>query len=250
MAEVGGLDTLGLPAIDLPLDAGDGPFWASPPDPNAPRAAFAETNEVFRRTGPFEDNFVTDSPLLGTASRISIGRFHVSDTIKPEQFRRVHQTFTNPVGSNLDGTFEIQFTGAGQAVVRQGAHALASGQGALANALLALDDGALLPSPTMYAQSTTFQIRLRMPGYEPGQGGIEAPDPRCFSATSALGRRLLRANALEVFTFGNRSGESRVIAIPYPVGRAIPVIFDIVNLYPAHSAIVDFYVEVFVRRGD
>lgn len=133
----------------------------------------------------------------------------------------------------------IRFT-AGQSII--------SYAGALANAFLALDDGALIPYPTMHAQSTTFSIRLRMPGYEPMPGEVSTPDAQCLDAGSDYGRRVLSANRIENFTFGNSARERKVIEIPYPVGRLIPIIFDIVNLYPAHIAIVDFFVEVLINR--
>ena len=249
MAETDDLTAWGTPVLDLPLDEGDGPFLSAPGDPNATRARPATSTETFRRTEPFQDNIMTDNALLGPSSHISIGRFHVSDTLRPDSFRRVHQTFTHRPSPDLNGTFEIRFTGAGQAILRQRTHALASGAGALANAALALDDGALIPSPTLYAESTTFQIRMRVPGYEPSRfGGIQTPDPNCFDGNSEYGRRLLSANRIEEFHFGNSARERKVIALPYPVGQSIPVVFDIVNRNPTHNIIVDFFVDVLINR--
>lgn len=250
MSQTGALDALGNPVIDLPLDIGDGPFMMAPPDPGAPRALQASVEEQFRRTEPFQDNWLTNNQVLGPSSQISLGRFHVSDSIRPGEFRRVHQTYTHRPSPDLDasGTFEIWFTGAGEAIVRQGANATVSASGALGNAMLALDDGALIPHPTMYAASTTFKIRLRMPGYEPVAGVTVAPEPGNVDARTSYGRRLLGANKITEFSFGNSSRERKVIDIPYPVGRSIPVIFDIVNLYPAHICIVDFFVDVMINR--
>ena len=251
MAQTDDLNALGNPVIDLPEDIGDGPFVSAPPDPDAMTARPASIDEQHRQTEPFQDNWITDNPVLGPSSHISLGRFHVSDSIQPGAFRRVHQTFTHRPSRDLDagGTFEIRFTGASQAIIRQSLHATVDAQGALGAALMALDDGALIPYPTMYAQSTTFKIRLRMPGYEPGPGGVIAPEARCIDAKSVSGRRLLSANRIEEFSFGNSARERKVIDISYPVGRSIPVIFDIVNLYPAHICIVDFFVDVFINRS-
>lgn len=239
----------GTPTIDLPEDMGDGPFFTGPADSNAIGARPAASSERFRRTEPFSDNIMTDNALLGPSSHITVGLFHVSDMLRPNSFRRVIQSFTHRPSPDLNGTFEIRFTGAGEAIIRQHAHALASGVGALANAALALDDGALIPTPTLYAHSTTFQIRLRMPGYEPSRfGGIQVPDPNCFDGTSEVGRRVVSANRIEEFSFGNSPRERKVIPVPYPVGQSIPVVFDIVNHNPTHNIIVDFYVEVLIDR--
>lgn len=244
------LNSFGNPIIDLPDDIGDGPFWSAPPEAGVIGARPASTTDLLNRREPFQDNWMTDNAVLGPSERISIGRFHVSDSIQPGAFRRVNQTFTHVPSRDLNatGTFEIQFTGAGQAIVRQATHATQSASGALANALLALDDGALIPYPTMYAQSTTFKIRLRMPGYEPGGGGVQIPDPYCFDPASEHGQRLLTANRIEEFTFGNSARERKTIPINYDVGRSIPVAFDIVNLYESHICIVDFFVDVYINR--
>ena len=102
MAELDDLDTRGIPVIDLPEDIGDGPFMSAPADPNVARATQAATSEVFHRDAPFQDNILTDNVLLGPSSHISLGIFHVSDTIQPGQFRRVHQTFTHRPSRDLD----------------------------------------------------------------------------------------------------------------------------------------------------
>ena len=251
MAQEDGLNILRQPAIDLPEDIGDGPFWTTSPDPNAPRPRFADTETFFKREEPFEDNIMTDNPVMGPSERIALGVFHVSDTLRPNSFRRVHQTFTHRPSEDLPAnvTFQIEFTGAGQAIVRQGLHATAElPAGALSAALGALDDGALLPAPTMYAQSTSFEIRLRMPGYEPTRQGVQTPDWRCFDTNSDFGRQLLSANSIETFTFGNSGRERKIFPINYPVGRSIPVIFDVVNHMPTHRAIVDIIVKVLAVR--
>ena len=248
MATTDDLNMLGNPVIDLPTDIGDGQYSPSPSSLGAMPAA---GNETFRRNEPFKDNLLTDNPLQGPSSHISIGRFHISDMLRPNSFRRVHQSFTHRPSPDLNGTFVIRFSGAGIAILRQKSHALVGGVGALANAALALDDGALIPTPTLYAQSTTFSIRLRMPGYEPSNmSGVVTPDPNCFDNHSNFGRRLLSANRIEEFTFGNSAGEHKVIPIPYPVGQSIPVAFDIVNHIPTHNIIVDFFVEIFIDRSE
>ncbi|WP_249740653.1 hypothetical protein [Agrobacterium rubi] len=92
MPQLDNLDVFGRPAIDLPTDLGDGPFFSAPPSKVAKTPTFAETEELFRRTEPFEDNSMTNMPVFGRSSHIMIGRFHVSDTLSPNTFRRVYQT--------------------------------------------------------------------------------------------------------------------------------------------------------------
>lgn len=251
MAQTDALNALREPVLDLPLDLGDGPFLTAPADPDTLRARPASTQEYFRRTEPFEDNTLTgDSLFARPASHITIGRFHVSDMLRPNSFRRVYQTFSYRPSPDLEGTFEIRFTGAGRAITRQNAHARVDGAGALANAALALDDGALFPYPTLPAQATTFQIRLRVPGYEPNRyGGVIPPDIRCLDASSEYGRQTLRANTIVEFDFGNSGREWQMFPVPYPAGLSIPVIFDIVNQNPIHQIIVDFFVDVLIDRS-
>lgn len=253
MPQIDKLDIFGRPVIDLPEDFGDGPFISSLSN-NEYGAKFAESNELLRRTEPFEDNFLTNMPVLGRSSHIMIGRFHVSDTLKSNSFRRVHQTFSYQPSPDLRGTFEIRFTGAGNAIARELGDALASSAapqapGAFAEAIESLEGAKLLAQPTLPAQSTTYEIRLRMPGYEPdGNGQVRKVDPRCILATSEEGKRLLNQNSIETFSLGNNSGERRVFPITYPVGKSIPVIFDIINHVPGFSITVDLMVEVLVDR--
>lgn len=252
------LDVFGVPVLDLPSDLGDGPFLSAPSSSVANNPVMASSNELFRRTEPFEDNFMTNMPVLGRSSHIMIGRFHVSDTIKSRSFRRVYQTFAYQPSPDLEGTFEIRFSGAGIATYREAVQAaegnflpnnLEKVPGAFANAMESLDGMKELSQPTLPARATTYQIRLRMPGYEPGNSGQnKTVDPLCILATSEQGRRLLSQNAIEVFSFGNHIGERKVFPITYPVGRSIPVIFDIVNHVPGFSISVDLLVEVLINR--
>ncbi|MDQ0458081.1 hypothetical protein [Rhizobium paknamense] len=249
------LNALGIPVINLPEDIGDGPFLSPSGNGKAEGPKMAESEELFRRTEPFKDNFLTDMPVLGRSSHIMIGRFHVSDTLKPQSFRRVYQTFSYQESADLKGTFEIRFTGAGIAIFRESMDALAGNvgpkaKGAFADAMDTLEAGKLVAQPTLPSQATTYEIRLRMPGYEPDGSGRTLPvDPRCVLATSEEGQRLLKQNSIETFSFGNHANERRVFPITYPVGRSIPVIFDIINRSSGFSINVDLIVEVLIDRS-
>ena len=280
MPQVDGLDAFGRPVIDLPTDFGDGPFFIASPSKVANTPKFAETEELFRRTEPFEDNSMTNMPVFGRSSHIMIGRFHVSDTLSPNTFRRVYQTVSYQPTADLEGNFEIRFTGAGKAIGRELSDALVptlqsksiaskpfrgngpssgasgnlvpkplEGKGALSDAMDALEAGKMLFQPTMPAQSTTYQIRLRMPGYEPkGSYTTQSVEPRCILASSDEGRRLLSQNEIAVFSFGNSNGERKVFPITYPVGRSIPIVFDIISHVPMFAITVDLLVEVLIDR--
>lgn len=253
MAQTDELDVFGDPIIDLPEDIGDGwnGQYLTMPNSKLVDGRSAAISSRHDQRQPFRDTLMTDNWAMGPSTFISLGRPHVSDSIRPRQFRRVHQIFRHMPSRDLDetGTFAIRFWGAGIAVARQQTHALVSGSGAFANAMLALDDGALIPYPTQYAAATTFTIRLRMPGYEPQPGNIVAPASGCFDHNSGYAKSILRANSIEEFTFGNRISEMKQIEIPYPAGRSIPVTFDIVNDGPA-AILVDFFVEILINRTE
>lgn len=248
------LNVFNEPVIQLPKDFGDGPFLSAGEGSKTESAKFADTNELFRRNEPFEETFLTDLPVFGRSSHIMIGRFHVSDTLKPRSFRRVYQTFSYKPSADLEGNFEIRFTGAGVAIFRESIDALAGNvgpkaSGAFSDAMDSLEAGKLVAQPTLPSQATTYEIRLRLPGYEPDSSGLtKSPDPRCILATSEEGQRLLNQNSIETFSFGNHSNERRVFPITYPVGRSIPVIFDIINHSKGFSINVDLMVEVLIDR--
>jgi len=247
------IDILGNPVLSLPEDPGDpGGFMRTvePGDLGGARPATIGRGQMTEQ--PWEDNILTDNWALGPSDRITLGSFHVGDTLRPRTFRRVSQTFTHRPSPDLNetGTFEIHFQGASEAIIRQSTHAMAgpgqaagSGANALMQGLMALDDGALLPTPTLYAAASHVEVRLRMPGYE-----MDQAHPVCFQTHTIMGRPLHSAGEIETFTMGNSARELRVIPITYHVGRSIPLTFDIVNHNPTHSVIVDFWVRVYINR--
>lgn len=253
MATVDGLDALRFPEIALPEDIGDGPFFINAPDPTLDRPAMADTETLFRREDPFEETWLTDMPIFGKSDFISMGRLYINDIIPPKSFRRVNQHFRNEQSATLSGTPTIVFQGGSIAIIEEGLGALApNAEGALGRAQGALDAAGMLVRPTLPAASAGYYIRLRLPGFEPTGSSMTQPplEVLCIDPRTPSARRLLSANTIDEFYFGNSGGDKKVYQIDYPVGRSVPLIFDIVNRNPTHNIIVDFTVSVLIDRRE
>lgn len=271
----------GQPEIELPLDLGDGPFLTAAHDAGAkavqPAAVVPES--VFQRKSPFRETFMTDIPILGKTNLVSIGYFRVSDKLKPNSFRRVFQHFRNQQSDRLRGPVIIMFRGSGIAIIEEGLGAIApspskvevprpqyptrrnargrssapSTKGkSLVDAMDALEQAQAWATPTMPAQSSFFFIDFRFPGYEPSPGIALTPgDVMCFNPlTGSDVSSLRRANQTDRFLMGNSASDAQAYRLDYPLGRSIPVIFDIVNTNPNHSVVVDMNVTVLIDRSE
>lgn len=250
MTTVDGLDVLRVPLIALPEDMGDGPFWMNRPDPNQERPVFAK---LFRREEPFEETWLTDMPIFGKSDFISMGRLYINDVIHPNSFRRVNQHFRNEQSENLSGTPIIVFQGGSIAIIEEGLHALAPKTGgAMGAAQDALNAADMLVRPALSARNSSYNVRIRLPGFQP-IGAVTTKSPAevlCIDPRTPSARRMMSANTIDTFRMGNGSGDQKVYVIDYPVGRSIPLIFDIVNIHPTHSVVVDFTVAVLIDRRE
>ncbi|MFY1712524.1 hypothetical protein [Tritonibacter mobilis] len=267
-----GLDVFGAPVIALPSDLGDGPFASALPDPNAPRPAISPVDERFRRTEPFEDNILTDNPLLGPSRRIAVGRIYVSDTIPAESFRRVVQHFSLRSVASLGGFPVIVFQGSPLAVIEEGLGMIApkpdtpqvSGgrapapspppdgpPSALERAFETLDGLNEIVRPTMSIQTSSYNIRFRRPGFEPHNalGTVAPASIMTFDPTQPSNEGMQAANTIDEFFFSNSGGTRREFEFNYAVGDNIPLIFDIVNHNPIYAVQAAFSVTVLVDRS-
>lgn len=255
MGTEGGLDALGNPLIDLPMDQGDGPFATATPPRDATRPALANASDRFRRSEPFEDNFLTR-----TSNKIAAGICYVGDTIPPNSFRRVHQHFSLRTMASLQGQPVIRFWGDPWAIIEEGTNMLAPGpQGNLAiqRAMDTLDGVQELTRPTLSLQTSFYQIRFRMPGYETvGPNGfnriVGEADLGCLPGVGnglpMPGVSPVPSNEIVEFPFSNSGSSLREFEVNYSVGDSIPIIFDIVNHNPTHAIQVAFSVWVLIRR--
>ncbi|TNE64062.1 MAG: hypothetical protein EP336_16425 [Rhodobacteraceae bacterium] len=255
MPDVDDVDLFGNPLIALPEDWGDGPFVSNLPERDADRPVLANTEELFRRDEPFEENWLTDMPIFGKSDFISMGRLYVSDTIGPQKFRRVAQHFRIEESDALSGTPVIVFQGGSIAIINEGLDALAGQLGPTAAGVIGdLQDriDAVNMSSTILTQSaraSSYIIRIRLPGYEPGwRGTIDVSSIMCFAPGSSAS--IMQANSIDEFQFGNSASEQRVYKIDYAVGNSIPISIDIINPLNTHRVIVDFTVAVLIDRRE
>ena len=246
----------GQPELDLPLDAGDGPF-ASP----MPRRG-----EVFD-TAAMGNSTVVDTPsrreqeLIDSGRRlVSAGTIYVSDIIPAYSFRRVQHDVNINFASyehmqSLDQSVVIRFQGAAGAVL---AEKINSSRGNIPGAnfpeifLEMLDianraaasestsaDGRVdLRTPLPPSQSF-YHINFRQPATEFLFGDMGVT----YDPEQATG--LDEANALHEFRFNVDSRET--FELRYPIGRRVPIIFDIVNR-GSRAVSADLYVEVLIRQ--
>ncbi len=273
------LDYAHQPEIALPLDPGDGPFLSAAPADDAVAARMAEVDSVFRRDKPFRETMMTDMPVFGKSDMVSMGYFRVSDKIGPNSFRRVFQNFRNEQSAGLSGPVVIVFRGGGTAIIEEGLGAVApsprkieaprpeyptrrNARGkssaapdrgkSLEDAMGTLEQLQAWATPTMPAQSSFFFINFRFPGCEPAAAGsaLAPGDVMCLNPLTCGAGTGVSANQSEEFLMGNSAGDAQAYRFTYPVGRSIPVIFDIINRNPTHSVVVDINVSVLIDRRE
>lgn len=248
-----GLDVFGSPLLTLPEDIGDGPFASNLGNRSTSRPAMAQVDERFRRSGPFEDNWLTR-----TSDIISVGEINIADTIPANSFRRVHQHFSLNF-RGLSGHPVVRFWGDPMAIIEEGLGQLAPGpqEGtSLQRASDTLDVVGMLARPTMSVQTSLFQIRFRLPGYERmgdfGRGaGVQDPADSMNTAPNyvAPAGELFSSNRIETFHFSNSGSSIKQFDINYPVGNSIPIAFDIVNHNPIYAIQCAFKVFVYIDRS-
>ncbi|MFC3529688.1 hypothetical protein ACFOMH_16035 [Paracoccus mangrovi] len=273
------LDYAHQPEIALPLDLGDGPFLSAPASGDAASARMAEVDSVFRRDKPFRETMMTDMPILGKSDMISIGYFRVSDKVGPNSFRRVFQSFRNEQSATLSGPVVIVFRGGGTAIIEEGLSAVAPtpqkievpkpayptrrnargkssaspGHGkSLEDAMGTLEQLQAWATPTLPAQSSFFYVNFRFPAYEPAASGaaLTPGDVMCFNPLSGGQGSIMDANQSDEFDMGNSARDAQAYRFTYPLGRSVPVIFDIINRNPTHSVVVDMNVSVLIDRRE
>lgn len=266
------------PEIELPLDMGDGPFLSASPAADALAAQPAAVDSVFRREQPFRETFMTDMPIIGKSNMISMGYFRVSDKLGPNSFRRVFQNFRNEQSERLSGPVVIVFRGGGTAIIEEGLGAIAptppkvevprpnyptrrNARGrsrapsttgkSLEDAMGTLEQLQAWATPTLPAQTSFFTVDFRFPGYEPTSGVALTPgDVMCFNPLTGSDITAMRANDSDSFLMGNSSRDAQAYRFTYPLGRSLPVIFDIINNNPTHSVVVDINVSVLIDRRE
>lgn len=272
------LDYAHQPEIDLPVDAGDGPFISELSGENGPAAQMASVDSVFRRGQPFRENWLTDLPVIGKSNLISIGYFRVSDKIGPNSFRRVFQNFRNEQSERLSGPIVIMFRGGGTAIIEEGlatvvpepktievprpsypirknargrSQATSQGGKSLKDAMERLDQFQAWATPTLPAQTSFFYINFRLPGYEPNSGITLSPgDVMCFDPQTGKAKGISSANQTDEFLMGNSTQDAMAYRVDYAVGRSIPIIFDVINRNPTHSVVIDINVSIMIDRGE
>ena len=232
--KIDSLDILGGPILDLPFDKGDGPF-ASAYDPGAEYdvGASAEGDISMSPNG--------GSSVLNWGEEYrTFATLRVNDVIPARSFRRVQQAFEAPVAESASGwpVLQLHFSGNRAASTAEkfqgGARIPPIGKG-----LQLLSDALDAASRTADNESTEadktidfrrplpssqsfYLVQFRYPRIEFGH-----PPGMDFAPTSTVGRAASLANETEEFRF-NVSAD-KLINIPYPVGRNIPLTFDLIN---------------------
>ena len=250
-----GLDMFGSPALALPEDIGDGPFASAIPNDDIARPAMANTETLFRRERRFEESLLTRG-----SDTIAVGQIYINDTVPPNSFRRVHQHFSMRSVRHLDGNALVRFWGDPMAIIEEGTGQLApgpEGDTSIQRALETLDGVNALARPTMSFQTSSYQIRFRLPGYEPVDSsghpnGIRNIDDIVTLApgfTPPAGD-MLAANRIETFPFGNSGGFIKEFDLEYQIGNVVPLIFDIVNHNPIYAIQAALSVFVLLDRTE
>ena len=262
MSEIGDLSQKRL--VPLPVDRGDGPFIDIPVDWDDPIAAKA--NHTSRVT-PDRDSRITGDALFGRPRILSLGTIHVSDKIPPSSFRRVYRSFRvrrdHPEDKNKN--MWLRFIGNSSAIIDSEISALAGPPKPVTSTASiphrtprpdppdtrvgkrmttfenALETAASIITPTASVRLSAVNIIFRYPTYEPWglfDGKVCSPEITKLS------------DSTKEFSLGNSSSEIVEIEIPYPVGRSVPVIFDIVNEHTYQAQITDFTVEVLLASSN
>mgnify|MGYP007000534549 CR=1 FL=1 len=253
---IDGIDFFGTPRLDLPFDEGDGPFVSEPArrGVNYDIPAKADSTLVEQEE--------SDQAELVEAGRrlVSAGTVYVSDIIPARSFRRVQHDVNIPIkietaiSSSLEHAIVIRFQGAAGAVLAEkinnadggipGANLpevlhemLAIANRAADNESSTADGRVDFRAPLPPSMSFYF-IRYRQPALEfpmmqPGM---------TYSPASARG--LGQENQIHEFRF-NVDGREQ-FELRYPMGRRIPVVFDIIN-HGNRAISADLYVEVLIR---
>lgn len=240
--------------VSLPTDIGDGPFAST--TPTGPQAATASVEDSSDVLGG--DSWITSNPVTGRQDRVSQGTIRISDSIPPGSFRRVYRIFRIRRDHPEDKLKHVwvQFWGNSSAIIEEELGYFAPStsiasrpagnpqapppSGNWQDRLDTLDNAnsvaANLLTPSQSARLSAVNIEFRYPAYEPWEWSDQ---PMNFSPdTESL------IGSVADFNMGNSARETREIEIPYPVGRNMPIIFDMINLHPIQSQLVDFTVNV------
>ena len=247
--KIDSLGTLGDPILALPFDEGDGPF-VSAYDPRAEYDVGAPANaDIFM--SPQGGNTVLD---WGAEYR-TFATLRINDIIPARSFRRIQQAFEVPVAVSASSwpALRVHFAGDQGALLNEKLQGeartppIGSAFQALAEALDAVNRTADNESteadqtidfrrPLPLSQSF-YLIKFRHPriefGHQPGM---------CLDPTNTA--RL--ANDTEELRFNVKA--NKFINIPYPVGRNIPLIFDLINR-GQRSITVSLFVAMQIKNG-
>ncbi len=253
---IDGIDFFGTPRLDLPFDEGDGPFVSEPAksDVKYDIPAKADSNLVEQKE--------SDQTELVEAGRrlVSAGTVYVNDIIPARSFRRVQHDVNIPtkietaISSSLEYAIVVRFQGAAGAVLAEKINS-SGGNIPSANLPEVLHEMLVIANRAADNESSTadgridfraplppsmsfYTIRYRQPALEfpilqPGM---------TYAPVSARG--LGQENQIHEFGF-NVDGRKQ-FELRYPMGRRIPVVFDIIN--QGNRAIsADLYVEVLIK---
>lgn len=248
-----GIDFLGNPELDLPFDEGDGPFARPTPGPNSERAAAASSDAFL------QNEEKQNSRLEGGQRLVAAGTINVSDIIPARSFRRVQRDVGIPAAiaanmQELRNSVLVRFQGAASAVLAEKINDSQAGGPAtsMPDVLLAMielanraaenekssSDGRIDFRSPLPPSRSFYSIRYRQPALEfpmfsPGVDYLP-------SAADGVAQQ----NTIHEFSFnvdGRKQFEFR-----YPMGRRIPVTFDIINRGD-RAISADLFVEVIVR---
>lgn len=250
------IDFFGEPKIDLPFDDGDGPFVGEPVKRGVNYDIPANADSTF-----VEQKEKDQTQMIEAGRRlVSAGTVYVSDIIPAKSFRRVQHDVNIPIkveeaiSASLDYAIVIRFQGAAGAVL---AEKLDEVGGSIPSANLpevlhemlvianraaenesSIPDGRIDFRNPLPPSMSFYFIRYRQPALE---FPITQPG-MTYSPTLAQGLR--QENKIHEFRF-NVDGRKE-FELRYPMGRRIPVVFDIIN--KGDRAIsADLYVEVLIK---